>query len=289
MVKALRPKQWLGKNALLFAALIFSYQFVSVTAWVQAIAGFVAFCLVSSTGYVINDIFDAEADRQHPTKCQRPIASGALPVRTALAQAAFICALGMVTAASLGWPFLAVTLAYFATTMSYSFFFKRMVILDVMMITAGFLWRAVAGAVAIHVTISPWLLLCAAFLALFLGFNKRRGEVLLLAEKAAAHRENLAEYGPEMIRAFQSITTSSTVISYAIYTVLGAPESSRPWLLVTLPYVLYGIFRYIYLVERGVNLAPDEILVRDRPIQVTVILYGITAVAVLLLSHGAAT
>jgi 4-hydroxybenzoate polyprenyltransferase len=287
MVKALRPKQW-TKNGLVFAALIYAYQFDSVEAWVRAAGGFAVFCLVSSMGYLVNDLRDRAADAQHPTKRKRPIASGALPVRWAIAEAIGAGLFGLFTAAILGWPFLAVTLAYLVTTMTYSFFFKHVVILDVMMITAGFLWRAAAGAVVIAVHISPWLILCAAFLALFLGFNKRRGEIAMLSadgepntEELAGVRPSLAHYSMPMIQEFQSVTTSGAVISYALYTVLGSPT---PWLLATMPFVLYGIFRYIYLVDRGDGAAPDEILVRDRHILVTVLLFVVVSIAVLALA-----
>ncbi len=288
MVKALRPKQW-TKNGLVFAALVFAYEFDSPLAWFLAMGAFAAFCLVSSMGYLVNDIRDREVDARHPTKCQRPIASGALPVPWAIGEAIFVGALGLFTAWAMGWELLLVTVLYFISTMTYSFFFKHIVILDVMMITVGFLWRAVAGAVVIHVHISPWLLLCAAFLALFLGFNKRRGEIALITdddsdpdtEELAAVRPSLASYRPSMIQEFQSITSSGTVISYALYTVLGSPT---PWLMLTMPFVLYGVFRYIYLVDRGDGAAPDEVLVRDKPILITVVLYGLTALLVLILA-----
>lgn len=256
-VKALRPKQW-TKNVLVFVALVFSFHFTSPGEWAKVVIGFAAFCLLSSTGYVINDIRDREADRLHPTKCKRPIASGALPVRAAWVLAVLTSLMGFVAAGSLGWAFLLVAALYMVTTMTYSLFFKHVVILDVMLITAGFLWRAVAGAVAIQVSISPWFLLCTAFLSLFLGFNKRRGELsTLVAGEAHKHRKNLAEYSPGMLQEFQAMTTSGTVISYALYTV--SDYSPTPWLLITLPYVLYGIFRYIYLVEqKGEGGAPDR-------------------------------
>jgi len=288
MVKALRAKQW-TKNGLVFAALVFAYEFDQPSSWILAFGAFAAFCLVSSMGYLVNDIRDREVDARHPTKCRRPIASGELPVPWAIGEAVVAGAMGLFTASVLGWEFLLVTVLYFCTTMSYSFFFKHIVILDVMMITVGFLWRAVAGAVVIDVHISPWLLLCAAFLALFLGFNKRRGEIALISEddedpdteELAAVRPSLAAYRPSMIREFQSITSSGTVISYALYTVLGSPT---PWLMVTMPFVLYGVFRYIYLVDRGDGAAPDEVLVRDKPILLTVVLYGLTALLVLILA-----
>jgi len=287
LIKAMRPKQW-TKNGLVFAALIYATQFGSPQAWFEAAGAFAAFCLVSSMGYLVNDLRDRAADAAHPTKCRRPIASGTLPVRWAVGGAVAAGLLGLVTASSLGWPFLLVTLAYLVTTMSYSLFFKHVVILDVMLITAGFLWRAAAGAVAISVHISPWLILCAAFLALFLGFNKRRGEIALLSaegepdtEELAGVRPSLAHYSPSMIRELQSVTTSGSVIAYALYTVLGSPT---PWMLATMPFVVYGIFRYIYLVDRGDGAAPDEILVRDRHILGTVVLFVLTSVAVIALA-----
>jgi 4-hydroxybenzoate polyprenyltransferase len=284
MVKALRPKQW-TKNGLVFAALVFAKEYTNPEAWILALGGFAAFCLVSSMGYLVNDIRDRDADAKHPTKCRRPIASGALPMNLAIGEAVAAGALGLFTAFALGWEFGLVTVLYFTSTMTYSFFFKHVVILDVMMITLGFLWRAIAGAVVISVHISPWLLLCAAFLALFLGFNKRRGEIALISEdedpdteELAAVRPSLASYRPSMIREFQSITSSGTVISYALYTVLGSPTQ---WLLITMPYVLYFVFRYIYLVDRGDGAAPDELLVSDKPIMVAALLYIVTALAVL--------
>lgn len=280
-LSALRPKQW-TKNGLLFAAIIFSMRFVQLEPWLQALEAFAAFCLISSAGYLFNDIRDREADRLHPSKRRRPIASGRLPVPLAWAEMALCLVAGSAIALYISPAFLAIALLYLFSTLSYSLYFKNHVILDVMFISAGFLWRAAAGAVAIGVTISPWLLMCTAFLSLFLGFNKRRGELMLLSGDAEGHRRNLAEYSQALVIEFQAITTSGTIISYALYTVLGSPT---PWLLVTLPHVLYGIFRYIYLVTvRGEAGAPDEILLKDRGILLTCVLYAITAVIVLLVA-----
>lgn len=277
--EALRPKQW-TKNGLLFAALIFSMRFTQLGPWLQAAEAFLAFCLLSSSGYLFNDIRDREADRLHPSKRRRPIASGRLPVTLAWGEMLAALLIGSALAWTVSPAFLAVALLYLGTTLSYSLYFKNHVILDVMFISAGFLWRAAAGAVAIGVTISPWLLTCTAFLSLFLGFNKRRGELMLLATDAEGHRKNLAEYSEALVIEFQAITTSGTIISYALYTVLASPT---PWLLVTLPHVLYGIFRYIYLVTvRSEAGAPDEILLKDRGILLTCVLYAVTAVLVLL-------
>lgn len=280
-LSALRPKQW-TKNGLLFAALFFSMRFQELELWIKACEAFFAFCLFSSTGYLYNDLRDREADKLHPTKRRRPIASGRLPVTAAWIEMAAALGVGAAVAWSVSPTFLLVCGLYLATTLSYTLYFKNHVILDVMFIAAGFLWRAAAGAVAIDVVISPWLLVCTGFFALFLGFNKRRGELMLLAGDASGHRKNLAEYGEAMVIEFQAITTSGTIISYALYTVLASPT---PWLLVTLPHALYGIFRYIYLVsQKGETAAPDEILLKDRPILVVCVLYVLTVLAVLLLA-----
>ncbi len=286
----LRPKQW-TKNGLLFAALVFSEHF-TVDSLVRVGLAFGAFCLLSSTGYVFNDYLDVEADRKHPKKRFRPLASGEIGPTGAWTLMA-LCFLGsMGLSVAVGWDtssggagsyaFLWTSLLYFATTLSYSHFFKHIVILDVMMLAACYLWRAVAGAVAIAVPISPWLLLCTAFLALFLGFNKRRGEIALLEGTGGGTRKSLQQYSPVMLAEFQAITTSGTIISYSLYTVLGSPTE---WLLLTLPHVLYGIFRYIYLIDqKGEGAAPDETLLRDKPILLTTALFVITAIAVLLLA-----
>ena len=295
-VQALRPKQWV-KNILLFAALIFSLNFTDLHMWVQTFCAFLSFCLVSSTGYIYNDIRDIEVDRLHPKKCRRPIAAGRLSLGAArvLMVGIFLtgCALAFALSLSTLEPgetfssrppwFLLVTLLYFSTTLSYTFLFKNMVILDVMFIAAGFVWRAAAGAIAIQVEISAWLLVCTVFLSLFLGFNKRRGELALMKSQAATTRKILQEYNSSLLLQIQSITTSGTIISYALYAVLGSPfRPEQPWLLLTLPHVLYGVFRYMYLVEvKGEGGAPDETLLKDKPLLLTCALYGITVVLIL--------
>jgi 4-hydroxybenzoate polyprenyltransferase len=276
-IKQLRPKQW-TKNALLFAALVFSGEVLNPEAVIRALVGFAAFCLLSSSGYALNDWLDREADRKHPKKRHRPIASGALPESVALVEMAVIAALGVGLGLWLGVGFLSIALIYLGTTLAYSFFFKHKVILDVMFLSSGFVWRAIAGAVAIQVAVSPWLFLCTAFLALFLGFNKRRAELLQLGAEGGTRR-NLADYSPKMLEQYQSIVTGSTVLCYALYTVLG----ETTWMTMTIPFVLYGIFRYIYLVDRhGEGGAPDETLLSDRPLLWTVLAYGAVALAVIL-------
>ncbi|MBM74374.1 MAG: decaprenyl-phosphate phosphoribosyltransferase, partial [Proteobacteria bacterium] len=210
-IKAMRPKQW-AKNVFIFAALIFSLNFENPTAIYQTLMALCSFCCISSSGYIINDIRDIEVDRNHPKKQFRPLASGALPVNIGYTQAALLFCLGMIFGYSISLKLLVVALAYFTTTMSYSLFFKNIVVLDVMFIASGFIWRVVAGAVAINVAISPWLLTCTGFLALFLGFNKRRGELISMKDKNT--RNNLKDYNIPMLQEFQAITTSGAIISY---------------------------------------------------------------------------
>lgn len=282
IIAALRPKQWI-KNVLLLAALVFSSGWNHPEVLGKVFLSFMAFCLLSSTGYVYNDLRDAEADRNHPTKRFRPIANRDLSPGAAWG----VMAVCFVMAVGLSWAvnpaFLLVAILYFINTLSYSTIFKHYVILDVMFLGACYLWRAVAGAVAISVVISPWLLVCTAFFALFLGFNKRRGELAMLEGRMIGTRKALAHYSPAMLQEFQAITTSGTILSYALYTVLGSTKS--PWLLLTLPMVLYGIFRYIYLMDqKGEGAAPDEILFKDRPILLTCVIFLVVAVAVLVLA-----
>jgi 4-hydroxybenzoate polyprenyltransferase len=238
----------------------------------------VAFCLLSSSGYILNDYLDRDADRKHPKKRHRPIASGDLPVPVALVELFAALIGGLAVSAWLGWGFLAIGLTYLVTTQSYSLYFKHKVILDVMFLSSGFVWRAIAGALAIHVAVSPWLFLCTAFFSLFLGFNKRRAELLQLGADGGTRR-NLADYSPKMLEQYQSIVTGSTVLCYALYTVLG----ETAWMTATIPFVLYAIFRYIYLVDRhGEGGAPDETLLRDWPLLLTAVLYALVAMAVIM-------
>lgn len=273
----MRPKQW-TKNLLVGAALVFSGRFLDPTDVGRVALAVAAFCLLSSSGYILNDWLDRDADRNHPKKKHRPIASGTMPETAALVQMAILALIGGAIAIALSPTFFACAMAYFATTLSYSLYLKHVVIIDVMFLAACYVWRAVAGAVAIGVVVSPWLLLCTAFFALFLGFSKRRAELVALGDKGGT-RKNLAEYSPQMLDQFQGIVTSGTVLSYALYTVLASHE----FMTLTLPYVLYGIFRYIYLVDqRGEGGAPDETFLKDRPILLTVVLYVLTAMAVLI-------
>jgi len=276
-LKQLRPKQW-AKQVFIFPALVFSGHFFFPGDVLRAVLAAGVFSLLASSGYILNDYLDREADRKHPKKKFRPIASGALTTTEAFALMALCLVVGAGVGLWISVPFLLISFTYLATTLSYSFYFKHRVILDVMFLASGFVWRVIGGAVAIRVHVSPWLFLCAAFLALFLGFNKRRGELIKLG-KDGGTRKNLQYYSREMLVELQSIVTSSVVISYALYTVQG----HNGWMVVTIPFVLYGVFRYIYLVDQGAGDAPDETVVSDWPFIFNGLLYLVVAIAVIVL------
>lgn len=277
----LRPKQW-TKNVFLFPALVFSQRFLDPTAVLQSVIAFASFSLLASSGYVLNDWLDREADRAHPTKRHRPIASGAITDAEAKLLMAATLAAGLTLAALLGRSFTISALAYLVSTVSYSLYFKHLVILDVMVLAACYVWRVVGGATAISVDISPWLFLCTAFVALFFGFNKRRAELAKLGA-AAGTRKNLAHYSERLLEELQSIVTSNTILSYSLYAVMG----NTPWMALTIPFVMYAIFRYIYLVEqRGEGGAPDETLLSDRPILLASAGYAVTAMGVMIAEHN---
>ena len=279
LLKALRPKQW-AKNGLLWAALVFSQKYTDPGAVLDVVLGTALFCMLSSAGYLFNDLRDIEADRRHPEKRFRPLAAGHVPVRLGWAASFVLLATG-ITGSFLLLPtrFGVSALTYLAITLSYSSWFKHVVLLDVMLLASGFLVRAVAGAEAIGVESSPWFLVCTAFAALFVGLNKRLAEIRLLEGDAPETRKILEEYTPEMLEQFISVSTACTLISYALYTFSGDHPRS---MMLTIPFVMYGVLRYMYLVEqKRAGGAPEKILFRDRPIQICLVLYGLTTLAVL--------
>jgi 4-hydroxybenzoate polyprenyltransferase len=288
LFKAMRPKQW-TKNLLVFAALLFAKRVGDPHALIWVLATFGLFCILSGTVYLINDVIDIEQDRNHPRKCKRPIASGALPVKVALAAAAILAPLSIVgcflIAKNLGWT----ALAYLALTLLYAFKLKHLVILDALAVSGGFVLRAVAGAEAISVVISPWLLLCTLLLALFLSFTKRRQELVLLEDDAAATRQILEEYTPHLLDQMIAVVTSCTVMSYCLYTISDrtVQEVGSRDMILTIPIVIYGIFRYLYLVYRhGQGDAPDQVLLNDGPLLLTVALYVAAVALVFYLGMG---
>jgi 4-hydroxybenzoate polyprenyltransferase len=285
LIRSLRPSQW-TKNLFVFAGLIFGLQLGNPTAVWRASAAFAIFCLLSGVVYLINDIRDRDADRLHPAKRLRPVASGALAPATAGTAAAGLAVLSLGAAYALGVAFGLVASLYLLLLALYSATLKHVVILDVLTIAAGFVLRAIAGVVVVGVEFSHWLLLLMLLLALFLALSKRRAELMTLADDATGHRRILAEYSPYLLDQMISVVTASTLLAYAFYTI--DPETVQKFetdrLLWTVPFPLYGIFRYLYLVhqrEGGGN--PSETLLTDRPILMCVALWG---AAVILILYG---
>ncbi len=278
LLVAMRPKQW-TKNLLLFAGLLFTLdQRHPLTDYQHAALGFVLFSLLSSVVYLVNDVLDRDSDRLHPKKRRRPIASGELSPRAAVV-AAGILGIGSMTACFvLRFNFGLIAAFYFALTVLYSFKLKHEVILDVLVLAAGFVLRAIAGAVLIGVSISPWLILCTMMLALFLGLSKRRAELIAVAASGKpGTRRILGEYSAAMLDQMIVIVTSACLMSYTLYTVESPAAHQHHYLMLTIPFVLYGIFRYLYLMHRHqLGEAPDAILLEDRPMMVNLALWGLS-------------
>jgi len=281
LILSLRPKQW-TKNALLFAGYLFTIeQGHSIAELVRVLAACGIFCAISGGTYIINDVVDVKRDRKHPLKCKRPIASGALPVGTAIVLAALILGGSLYWAHRLEGFFWIAAAAYLALSLSYSAALKQLVIVDVLAIAAGFVIRAVAGAVVIDVKISPWLLLCTTLLALFLGLAKRRNELLTL-EEGHKHRRTLGQYSVPMLDQMLSVTASATLMAYCLYTFTGETGQQHPLMMATIPFVVYGLFRYMLLIQnRNAGGSPELVLLEDKPMLLNMLLYILTAAAAL--------
>jgi 4-hydroxybenzoate polyprenyltransferase len=280
---SLRPHQW-TKNLLVFAGLVFGKKLFDPTAVVTTVEAFAIFCGLSGVVYLVNDVADRETDRRHPTKRRRPIPAGDLPVSVAVAAALIIATAALAAAFSLGWPLGLVAAIYLILQLLYSFRLKHIVIMDALTLSIGFVLRAVAGAVAIGVVISHWLLVCTILLALFIALAKRRHELVLLADGATSHRPILGEYSAYLLDQMIAVVTASTLIAYIFYTI--SPETEQKfgttWLGLTIPFPLYGIFRYLYLVHRREGGgSPAELLLTDRPLLACVILW-VTAVVLII-------
>jgi 4-hydroxybenzoate polyprenyltransferase len=283
LVTALRPRQWV-KNGVIFAALVFSQTLAEPLFLFRSAAAFLLFCAVSSTVYLLNDILDLKNDRAHPVKCRRPIAAGEVTVPLATTVAVVLATGTLLLSVMLSPAFAALVAFYLATNVLYSAWLKTVVIVDVMMISVGFVVRAVAGGVVIGVEVSAWLILCTVLLSLFLGFTKRRQELAQLESEAANHRIILKEYSIAFLDQMIAIVTAATVVAYFLYTL--APETrvklGTPYLPLTIPFVLYGIFRYLYLVhQRHMGESPTGALYADRPLLLNVVLWGVTAIVIL--------
>ena len=281
LIKTMRPKQWV-KNGLLFVAIAFDGQLFHWPALARTLAAFTLFCLLSSLVYIINDLTDLEADRNHPKKRLRPLPSGQLSTQTARLAAIFLALVVFGTAFLLCWQFGLVALAYFSLNLAYSRWLKHVPILDVMVLATFYVLRVGAGVVVIVVSLfSPWLYVFTTFMALFLGIAKRRAELALLADEANTHRKVLEGYTLPLLDQLMTIVTSGAIITYSLYTFWapGLPENHV--MMLTIPFVLFGVFRYLHLVQvEQCGGAPEDVLFSDRPLQVDLLAWGLSVVLI---------
>ncbi|HEX2996990.1 MAG TPA: decaprenyl-phosphate phosphoribosyltransferase [Anaerolineales bacterium] len=286
LIKTMRPRQW-PKNGFLFFALIFDKRLFVLQPFLNTVAGFFLFCLVSSAVYLFNDIADVEADRNHPEKKYRPIASGQLPVRVALAAAGLLLFVALPLAYLLSPWFALVLVIYFANNVLYSRWLKHIPILDVLVLSSGFVFRVVAGVILIAPVerFSPWLYVITVLFSLYLVLGKRRAELNLLANSASAHRKVFDGYTIPLLDQYITIVSGMTIMAYSLYTFSAPSMPANHTMMLTIPFVVYGIFRYLQLIQVGHAAgAPDEVALKDRPLQITVLLWGLTVIAVFYLS-----
>jgi 4-hydroxybenzoate polyprenyltransferase len=275
LIKTMRPKQW-AKNGVLFAALVFDRQLLNRVSLERTIAGFIIFCLLSSAVYIINDILDIESDRAHPQKKDRPIPSGALPVSIAIIFAILLLVIAFPAAYLLAPEFALICAVYFVMNLAYSKWLKHVPLLDVLIIAAGFVLRVAGGVMLIQVQrFSPWLYVVMTLGALYIGFGKRRSELSLLAAGASNHRRVLDGYTLPLLDQLITIVSSTTIVAYSLYTFSAPNLPDNHSMMLTIPFVIYGIFRYLYLIQvKDSGGAPEEMLFSDRPLQITIVLWG---------------
>ena len=276
LIKTIRPKQWY-KNILIFVGIVFSLNILNFQMWLGVILAFVLFCMLSGSEYIINDILDIKKDRKHPTKCKRPIASGELKKSHAFLFASLLIICAMWGSYLINTQFLIISLTYFFLILSYSLFLKHLIIVDLLVISVGFVIRAVAGCFAIGVLISPWLIVCAFLLALFLALGKRRHELMLLGDEAKNHRKILEDYSIEMLDQMNSIATGALLISYSMYTFL----ADNTYMMLTIPFVVYGLFRYLFLVHARNFGGEVELLFTDRGMLICMISWVVVVILIL--------
>nr|WP_272907464.1 decaprenyl-phosphate phosphoribosyltransferase [Paenibacillus xylanexedens] len=277
LIRLLRPKQW-TKNLLLFAALLFSFEEIRTETILATLLGFILFSLVAGCVYILNDFVDRDRDRQHPVKKYRPMASGQVNPSHALLFGILLLILSVGTAFMMNPLFGVLCIVYFLLNVSYSFVLKHLVILDMMTIAAGFVLRAIAGGVLIHVPFTPWFLICTMLLSLFLAIGKRRNELTLLEGNTGSHRKVLDNYSITLLDQFNTIVTTATIISYSLFTFTSDRTIHLMW---TIPLVIYGMFRYLYLIHmKNQGGSPDRVLFEDKPILITVMLYVISVITI---------
>ncbi len=281
LLKSMRIRQW-TKNVFVLAALVFDRQLLNITSLWHSVAGMFIFCLLSSSVYLFNDIMDVEADRKHPVKSKRPIASGLLPIRVALVASIILVVITLPLAYLLSPWFALIAFIYFALNLAYSTWLKHIAILDVLLVAAFFVLRVAAGVTLIKVErFSPWLYVVTTLFALYIGFGKRRAELALLAEGANMHRKVLEGYTIPMLDQFITIVSSTTIVAYSLYTFTAENLKGSALMMLTIPFVLYGIFRYLYLVQvKHAGGAPEELLLTDRPLQITIFFWGLSVLLI---------
>ncbi len=284
ILKTLRPKQW-TKNGFIFAALIFDIKLFQFEPLVKTVLGFILLCVISGTIYLINDLVDVEKDRQHPTKKNRPIPSGQLPFQVAVAAAIILTAISLPLSFLLDLNFGIIAASYWLLHLAYSLILKNIVIVDVLSVAAGFVLRVAGGVALVRAErFSPWLYVFTVLLALFLVLGKRRQELVLLKGQASNSRSILSEYNLPFLDEMMAIVTAGTVMTYAFYTFSAPNLPSNHLMMLTIPFVIYGIFRYLYVIHvLGDGGAPDEVLLVDRPLQISIVLFMMTAVVILYL------
>ncbi len=276
LLKTMRPKQW-TKNVFVWAALLFDVKLFQSDPFLRTLTTFVLFCLISGVVYIINDLVDLEKDRQHPKKRGRPLASGALNPRFAIVAAVVITLASLPLSLWLNRGLALILYGYLALMVAYSFWLKNIVIVDVLTIAAGFVLRVGAGVAVVEVTrFSPWIYVCMVLLALFLGLGKRRQEIVLLQENSANTRAILSEYNLRFVDEMLSLVSASTVMAYALYTFSAPGLPPNHLMMLTIPFVLYGLFRYLYLIHvKGETESPDVVVLKDRALLVDVLLFGV--------------
>ena len=281
LLKTMRPKQW-TKNVFVFAALVFDHKLLQTDLMLRALIGFGLLCLLSSTVYLVNDLADIEKDRQHPKKRFRPLAAGQLTPAAALAAVGVFTLIALPLAFALHWQFGVIAGAYLFSNLLYSFWLKHVVLIDVLLVALGYLLRVSAGAVLVTSGISPWLYICMTLLALFIGFGKRRGELVLMQADSSSSRRVLQDYSLAFLDELINLVATATLVAYSFYTFSAANLPENHAMMLTIPFVLYGVFRYLYLIHiKGEGGAPDELVLVDRPLQVTLVLWGLATILVL--------
>ncbi|MGE5377091.1 MAG: decaprenyl-phosphate phosphoribosyltransferase [Bacteroidota bacterium] len=281
LIKTMRPRQW-TKNGFIFFALIFDKQLFLPGPFLRTLAGFFLFCLISSSVYLFNDISDVEADRNHPEKKFRPIASGQLPIGVAWTAALLLIVISLPLAYLLSPAFMLILVTYLVMNLLYSRWLKHMPILDVMIIAFGFVLRVAAGVTLITVErFSPWLYVITLLFSLYIGLGKRRAEISLLSQGAGAHRKVLDGYTLPLLDQYITIVSGTTIIAYSLYTFSAPNLPENHTMMLTIPFVIYGIFRYLQLIQTGHAAgSPDEVALKDRPLQITMLLWALAIIAI---------